>query len=110
MRAIAATNPDIFPRLLLSGRHGRHHPGRHEVGFKPKIYGGGMVGLQATAIKTQLGPLLNGIVVYDFWLPWAGFASDAGREFLKKYQAKSAAAGVDLLGYYLPPFAYARCR
>ena len=78
-----------------------------EVGFKPKIYGGGMVGLQATAIKTQLGPLLNGIVVYDFWLPWAGFATDAGREFLKKYQAKSAEAGVDLLGYYLPPFGYA---
>ncbi|MFI5001380.1 MAG: branched-chain amino acid ABC transporter substrate-binding protein, partial [Reyranellales bacterium] len=26
----------------------------------------------------------------------------------KKYQAKSAEAGVDLLGYYLPPFAYAR--
>jgi branched-chain amino acid transport system substrate-binding protein len=67
-----------------------------------------MVGLQATAIKTQLGPLLNGIVVYDFWLPWAGFASDAGRDFVKKYQTKSEAAGVDLLGYYLPPFAYAR--
>ena len=41
-----------------------------------------MVGLQATAIKTQLGSLLNGIVVYDFWLPWAGFASDEGREFV----------------------------
>ena len=68
----------------------------------------GMVGLQATAIKTQLGPLLNNIVVYDFWLPWAGFANDAGREFVKKYQAKAADAGVDLLGYYLPPFAYAR--
>ena len=66
-----------------------------------------MVGLQATAIKTQLGPLLNGIVVYDFWLPWAGFATDAGRDFLKKYQAKSAEAGVDLLGYYLPPYGYA---
>ena len=66
-----------------------------------------MVGLQATAIKTQLGPLLNGIVVYDFWLPWAGFATDAGREFVKKYQTKSAEAGVDLLGYYLPPFGYA---
>ncbi|MBI2741456.1 MAG: ABC transporter substrate-binding protein [Rhodospirillales bacterium] len=75
--------------------------------FKPKIYGGGMVGLQATAIKTQLGPLLNDIVVYDFWLPWAGFATDAGREFVKKYQTKSAEAGVDLLGYYLPPFGYA---
>ena len=66
-----------------------------------------MVGLQATAIKMQLGPLLNGIVVYDFWLPWAGFATDEGRDFVKKYQAKAAAAGVDLLGYYLPPFAYA---
>jgi branched-chain amino acid transport system substrate-binding protein len=67
-----------------------------------------MVGLQATAIKMQLGPLLNGIITYDFWLPWAGFASDEGREFVKKYQTKSAEAGVDLLGYYLPPFAYAR--
>ena len=66
-----------------------------------------MVGLQATAIKAQLGPLLNGIVVYDFWLPWAGFANDEGRDFLKKYQARSAETGVDLLGYYLPPFGYA---
>ena len=46
-------------------------------------------------------------MVYDFWLPWAGFATDAAREFLKKYQAKAAGAGVDLLGYYLPPFGYA---
>ena len=66
-----------------------------------------MVGLQATALKTQLGPLLNGIVIYDFWLPWAGFASDEGRDFVKKYQTRSAAAGVDLLGYYMPPFGYA---
>src|SRR5205085_4770540 len=28
-------------------------------------------------------------------------------EFLKKYQAKAASEGVDPLGYYLPPFAYA---
>jgi len=55
-----------------------------------------MVGLQATALKTQLGPLLNGIVVYDFWLPWAGFATDEGRALLKTYQAKAASAGVDL--------------
>ena len=41
----------------------------NEIGFKPKMIGGGMVGLQATAIKTQLGPLLNGSINYDFWLP-----------------------------------------
>ena len=108
VRAIAATNPDIFLACSYPADTVGLIRASHEVGFKPKVYGGGMVGLQATAIKTQLGPLLNGIVVYDFWLPWAGFASDAGREFVKKYQTKSEAAGVDILGYYLPPFAYAR--
>jgi branched-chain amino acid transport system substrate-binding protein len=108
VRAIAATNPDIFLACSYPADTVGLIRASHEVGFKPKVYGGGMVGLQATAIKTQLGSLLNGIVVYDFWLPWAGFASDEGREFLKKYQAKSAEAGVDVLGYYLPPFSYAR--
>ncbi|HSI00082.1 MAG TPA: amino acid ABC transporter substrate-binding protein, partial [Reyranella sp.] len=108
VRAIAATNPDIFLACSYPADSVGLIRASHEVGFKPKIYGGGMVGLQATAIKTQLGPLLNGIVVYDFWLPWAGFASDEGREFVKKYQTKSAEAGVDLLGYYLPPYSYAR--
>jgi branched-chain amino acid transport system substrate-binding protein len=108
VRAMQATNPDIFLACSYPADTVGLIRASHEVGFKPKIYGGGMVGLQATAIKTQLGPLLNGIVVYDFWLPWAGFASDQGREFVKKYQTKSEAAGVDILGYYLPPFAYAR--
>lgn len=108
IRAVAATNPDIFLACSYPADTVGLIRASHEVGFKPKLYGGGMVGLQSTSIKTQLGPLLNGIVVYDFWLPWAGFASDAGREFVKKYQTRSAAAGVDLLGYYLPPFAYAR--
>ncbi|MFO1157500.1 MAG: amino acid ABC transporter substrate-binding protein [Reyranellaceae bacterium] len=107
VRAVAATNPDIFFASSYPPDSVGIIRASHEVGFKPKIYGGGMVGLQATAIKTQLGPLLNGIVVYDFWLPWASFATDKARDFIKKYQAKSAEAGVDLLGYYLPPFGYA---
>ena len=107
VRAVAATNPDIFFAASYPPDSVGIIRASHEIGFKPKIYGGGMVGLQATAIKTQLGPLLNDIVVYDFWLPWAGFATDAGRAFVKKYQTKSAEAGVDLLGYYLPPFGYA---
>ena len=41
----------------------------NEVGFKPKMIGGAMVGLQATAFKNQLGPLLNGIVNYETWVP-----------------------------------------
>ncbi len=42
---------------------------------------------------------------YDFWLPGV-FGTPEALDFLKRYQAKSAAAGVDLLGFYLPPFAY----
>ena len=78
-----------------------------EIGLKTKLFGGGMVGLQSTAIKTQLGPLLNGITDYDFWLPFSSYATPQALDFLKRYQAKSQAAGVDLLGFYLPPFAYA---
>ena len=49
-------------------------------------------------------------MTYDFWLPWAGFATDEGRALIKKYQTRAAAAGVDLLGYYMPPFGYALCQ
>ena len=102
VRAMQATNPDIFLACSYPADTVGLIRASNEVGFKPKMFGGGMVGLQATAIKTQLGPLLNNIVVYDFWLPWAGFATDAGREFLKKYQAKAAEAGVDALGVACP--------
>jgi branched-chain amino acid transport system substrate-binding protein len=107
VRAVAATNPDIYFSASYPADTVGIIRAAHEIGFKPKLFGGGMVGLQATALKTQLGPLLNGIVTYDFWLPWAGFATDEGRQLIKKYQTKSAAAGVDLLGYYMPPFGYA---
>ena len=80
----------------------------HEVGLKAQLFGGGMVGTQTTTFKTQLGPLMNGIVNYDFWLPWAHFASAEAKAFLASYQEKSPAEQIDLLGYYLPPFAYAR--
>ena len=78
-----------------------------EIGLKAKLFGGGMVGLQSTAIKIQLGPLMNGIVDYDVWQPVPPFNTPETMDFLSRYQAKSAAAGVDLLGFYLPPFAYA---
>ncbi|HEY8287844.1 MAG TPA: branched-chain amino acid ABC transporter substrate-binding protein, partial [Acetobacteraceae bacterium] len=43
---------------------------------------------------------------YDFWLPVGSFATPEALDFLKRYQAKAAGAGVDALGFYLPPFAY----
>src|SRR5205085_1072706 len=69
VRAIQAANPD----LLVVCSYPLDSVGMvraiNEIGIKPKMVGGGMVGLQATAFKTQLGPLLNGFVNFDFWLP-----------------------------------------
>ncbi len=108
VRAIAAHHPD----LVFVGSYPPDSVGMiraaHEVGLKARMFGGGMVGLQATAIKTELGPLLNGIVNYDFWLPVGPMATPAALAFLRQYQAAATKeGGVDKLGFYLPPFAYA---
>src|SRR5258708_4825110 len=79
-----------------------------EIGFKPKMIGGGMVGLQATAIKTQLGPLLNGFTNYDFWLPVPKMQFPGVADLITRYQARAAAEGVDPLGYYMAPWGYAQ--
>jgi branched-chain amino acid transport system substrate-binding protein len=107
VRAIQATSPDIVLVCSYPPDTVGMVRAANEVGLKTKLFGGGMVGLQSTSIKVQLGPLLNGIVDYDFWLPWSKLATPESLEFLKKYQAEAPSMGVDALGYYLPPFAYA---
>ncbi len=78
-----------------------------EVGLKALLIGGGMVGLQYGSLKTQLGEALNGIVNYDFYVPEPTLKFDGISNFLSRYQAKATGAGVDPLGYFVPPFAYA---
>jgi len=108
VRAVQATNPDI----VFVGSYPPDSVGMvraaNEVGLKTKLFGGAMIGLQATAIKTQLGPLLNGIVYQDNWLPVPTLKFSGIEAFLQRYQARAAAAEVDLLGYFIPPYAYAR--
>jgi branched-chain amino acid transport system substrate-binding protein len=52
--------------------------------------------------------LLNGFVNYDFWLPTSRMNTPRVADFIKKYQARAAAEGVDPLGYYVAPWAYAQ--
>ena len=66
-----------------------------------------MVGLQYATIMTALGPKLNGIVNYDFWVPEPTLNFEGVEAFLKKYQAAAKGKGVDPLGYYLPTYAHA---
>jgi branched-chain amino acid transport system substrate-binding protein len=108
VRAIQATNPDIVVVCSYPPDSVGIVRAVNEVGFKPKMIGGGMVGLQNTALKAQLGPLLNGFVNYDFWLPVPKMQFPGVDEFMKKYQARASAEGVDPLGYYMAPQAYAQ--
>jgi branched-chain amino acid transport system substrate-binding protein len=107
VRAIKATNPDVvfvasYPPdstgMILAAQ---------EVGLEPKLFGGGMVGLHFTSLLTKLGPKLNGIVDYGFWVPEPTMKFPGVEAFLQKYQPAAVKAGVDPLGFYLPPWAYA---
>jgi ABC-type branched-subunit amino acid transport system substrate-binding protein len=71
------------------------------------MLGGGMVALPSAALKTQLGPQINGIVNIELWEPVPTMKFPGVMEFIAKYQARASAEGVDPLGYFLPPFAYA---
>ena len=79
----------------------------HETGLKPKLFGGGLIGLLATGMKLQLGPLLNGIVKQDLFVNSPKFEFPGLRDMLLKYQTKAAGYGVDPLGYAYSPFGYA---
>ncbi len=107
-RAIQASNADLVVVCSYPPDTVGMIRAANEVGLKPKLFGGGMVGTQSTSIKTQLGPLLNGVVNYEFWLPSEKLKFPGVMEFLAKYQAKAPAEGVDLLGYYIAPYAYAQ--
>jgi len=108
VRAIQATNPDIVNINSYPPDSVGMVRAINEIGFKPKMIGGGMVGLQATAIKTQLGPLLNGFTNYDFWLPVPKMDFPGVADLIKRYQARASAEGVDPLGYYMAPWGYAQ--
>ncbi|HML06902.1 MAG TPA: amino acid ABC transporter substrate-binding protein [Xanthobacteraceae bacterium] len=107
VRAIQAANPDLLVVCSYPLDTVGMVKAMHEVGFKPKMWGGAMVGLQATVFKTQLGPLLNGIVNFETWLPVKSMAFPGSMELIAKYQERAKAAGTDPLGYYMPVWAYA---
>jgi len=107
IRAVQAANPDLFVVCSYPLDTVGIVKAMNEIGFKPKMWGGAMVGLQATVFKTQLGPMLNGLVNYDTWLPVKTMQFPGSMELLKKYQARAGAEGTDPLGYYMPVWAYA---
>jgi branched-chain amino acid transport system substrate-binding protein len=108
VRAIAETNPDLVIVCSYPPDSIGMVRAVNEVGFKPKMIGGAMVGLQSTAVKARLGPLLNGWTNYDVWLPVPKMQFGGVDELIKKYQVRASVESVDALGYYMVPWSYAQ--
>jgi branched-chain amino acid transport system substrate-binding protein len=79
-----------------------------ESDLDPMLVGGAMIGPQSSAVQTELGSLLNGIVNYEYWLPTAAMNFPGVSDLISTYQERARATSADALGYYVAPCAYAQ--
>jgi branched-chain amino acid transport system substrate-binding protein len=105
VRAIQAANPDIvFVAAYPPDTVGIVRAAQ-EIGLKPKMFGGTMIGLLITPIKAQLGPILDGLAIMESFVP--SFHYPGLAELMKRYRAVAAGQKIDPLGYGFVPFGYA---
>jgi branched-chain amino acid transport system substrate-binding protein len=107
VRSLKATNPDfVFLASYPIDTVGIIRA-VNEQGLTTGMFGGGMIGPQFAAVRTQLGPLLNGVVGYELYVPEPSIDFPLITEFLNKYTTRATQEKIDPLGFYLPPYAYA---
>jgi branched-chain amino acid transport system substrate-binding protein len=107
LRAIQALNPDIVFVAAYPPDSVGIVRAANEIGLVPKLFGGTFIGLLVTPIKMQLGPLMNGIVNNEVFVPAPAFTFPGTLEMLGKYQAAAKTQGIDPLGWAFPPLGYA---
>jgi branched-chain amino acid transport system substrate-binding protein len=107
VRAIQAANPDLVFACAYPPDTVGIVRAANEIGLNTKMFGGAMIGLLATPIKVQLGPLMNGLVIMESFIPAPTLDFPGLKAMLEKYQAKAPSLGIDPLGYGFTPFAYA---
>jgi len=106
-RAVQAANPDVVLLASYPPDSVGMVRAATEVGLKARLFGGAMGGMQYASLITQLSEKLNRVVNYHFFVPSPKMNFPGIEAFLAKYQARAKDAGVDPLGFYQPPFAYA---
>ena len=80
----------------------------NEIGLTPKMFGGALVGLQATVLQGQAqGQAQRHRELRDLGAGRQADVSRAPRSSSTKYQSRAKAEGVDPLGYYLGGWGYA---
>ena len=107
VRSVQAARPDLVYLASYPSDTVGFLRAVQELGLDTKMLGGGLAGLAAAAVKQQLGAAANGVVNIELWEPVQPMQFPGVMDFIKKYQERAPAEGVDPLGYFLPPFAYA---
>jgi branched-chain amino acid transport system substrate-binding protein len=107
MRAVQAANADIVYVAAYPPDNVGIVRAAAEIGLAPKMFGGAMIGLMITPIKVQLGPIANGIIIGENFVPALRSHFPGAADVLKRYQAKAGALGIDPLGTNFVPFGYA---
>lgn len=105
MRAVQAANADVVFVASYPPDTVGIVRSAHEVGLKPKMFGGTMIGLLATPLKVQLGPLSNNLVIMESFTPI--FKFPGLQEVLAKYRERAKGLKIDPFGYGFVPFGYA---
>jgi branched-chain amino acid transport system substrate-binding protein len=108
IRSLKPVNPDILFLCSYLNDSAALLRALNEVGLEPTMVGGAMIGPQNGSIKAELGPLLNGLVNYEYWLPVPKMMYPGVADMIAKYQSLAQEAGADPLGYYVAPQAYAQ--
>ena len=106
VRAIQASNADV----VYIGAYPPDNVGivraANEIGLTPKMFGGAMIGMLITPIKMQLGPIVNGLVISETFLPSPKLQFAGLDSLMQRYQAKAGDLKTDPLGYAFVPIAY----
>jgi branched-chain amino acid transport system substrate-binding protein len=106
VRAVQAAKPDVVFVAAYPPDTVGFARAVSEIGYTPKLIGGTLIGMMATPLKAQLGPLMNGWVIHEDFVP--AFDFPGARAMLARYQAVAKAkGGIDPLGYGFVPFGYA---
>src|SRR5205807_7791426 len=89
VRAIQAANPEVVFVASYPPDSAAVVRAANVAGLQTGIFGGRLGGPQFAGLETQPGPLLNGVVNYEFYVPDLGSKFPFLDQFLAKYQARA---------------------
>jgi branched-chain amino acid transport system substrate-binding protein len=106
VRAIQSARPDVVYLASYPPDSSGILRAASELRLQPQMFGGGMVGPQLAAFQSQFGPILNNLVNWDVYSPEPTMNFPGVAAFQEKYRELAPREQTDLLGNYIPPYAY----